>query len=249
MFTPDIRATTAFYRSVLGWGSEPAESAGADTYELFHLDGRTLGGVTASTDRGSGSAWTIYFTSPDVHATARAVEHGGGTVSMAPMDVLDLGRAAEFTDPQGGRFGAWTAASFTGFEAADRPGTLCWTELWTDDVTAAKKFYAGVFGWGFQDMVMPGDEEFTYTLLTPPGAGEDRMHGGLCQAEVPGPEGSAANWHPVFAVTDCDDTTARVAAEGGQVLMGPEDAEGVGRLSVGKDLFGADFVLLTPAPE
>lgn len=54
-------------------------------------------------------------------------------------------------------------------------------------------------------------------------------------------------WHPVFAVTDCDAAVAKVTENGGSVQMGPEDAEGVGRLAVCLDPSNADFVVLAPA--
>lgn len=60
--------------------------------------------------------------------------------------------------------------------------------------------------------------------------------------------GGKPYWHPVFHVTDCDAAVARVTGNGGSVQMGPEDAEGVGRLAVCLDPSKADFVLLTPAP-
>ncbi len=54
-------------------------------------------------------------------------------------------------------------------------------------------------------------------------------------------------WHPVFAVPDCDAAVAQVTSNGGSVQMGPEDAEGVGRLAVCLDPANADFVVLQPA--
>ncbi|ASU84246.1 VOC family protein [Nocardiopsis gilva YIM 90087] len=248
--TPDVEATVAFYRGVIGWD---AVSAGPDTggYMLFQKDGKAVGGVGPLMTEGTRSVWTVYFTSPDVDATARTAEGIGGTVHTPPTDVLDLGRMMEVADPQGGRFGVWQAGTFPGFEITDAPGSVCWTELYTPDAKGAKEFYADLFGWGFQDMGMPGDSSQTYTLLAPSGAGEDRMHGGLMQADtaaMPG-TGGRAYWHPVLAVNDCDAAVAQVRVGGGQVLMGPEDAEGVGRLCVVHDPFGAELVLLTPSPE
>lgn len=59
------------------------------------------------------------------------------------------------------------------------------------------------------------------------------------------PDGNAY-WHPVFAVVDCDAAAARVTANGGSIVMGPETSPGVGRLAVAHDPFGAECVLLTP---
>lgn len=128
----------------------------------------------------------------------------------------------------------------------DAPGSLCWTELYTTDAAAAKEFYGGVFGWRFSDMALPGGG--TYALITPAGLPEERMHGGLM--ELPAEHLALAHgrpyWHPVFAVGDCDAAVAAVTENGGSVQMGPQDAEGVGRLAVCLDPANADFVVLTP---
>ena len=50
---------------------------------------------------------------------------------------------------------------------ADSHGSFAWYELMTTDMEAAKAFYAGVVGWGAQDVSMPGT---TYTLFTAGGA-------------------------------------------------------------------------------
>lgn len=154
---------------------------------------------------------------------------------------------AQYTDPLGGQFAVWQPGTNTGVELVDEPGSLSWTELYTSDAAAAKEFYGGVFGWQFSDMPLPGGGG-TYALITPAGLPAERMHGGLM--ELPGENlalsGGRPYWHPVFHVTDCDAAVARVTENGGSVQMGPEDAEGVGRLAVCLDPSNADFVLLTP---
>ncbi|GAB3169060.1 hypothetical protein GCM10027162_07570 [Streptomyces incanus] len=74
------------------------------------------------------------------------------------------------------------------------------------------------------------------------------MHGGLMELgkEDLAPAGGHPYWHPVFAVADCDAAVAAATGNGRSVQMGPEDAEGVGRLAVCLDPWNADFVVLTP---
>lgn len=155
---------------------------------------------------------------------------------------------AQYTDPSGGQFAVWQPGKNAGFELADVPGSLSWTELYTSDAAAAKEFYGAVFGWQFGDMEMPGGGG-TYTLITPAGLPEERMQGGLMQVreEDLALAGGQAYWHPVFAVADCDAAVAAVTGDGGSVQMGPTDAEGVGRLAVCLDPADADFVVLTPS--
>ncbi|WP_017539873.1 VOC family protein [Nocardiopsis halophila] len=246
---PDPQAASDFYRAVLGWRTR---SAGPDAggYAFFTSEDRTVAALGPLTEEGARSAWTVHFCVPDAEAAAAAVEKAGGAVRVAPMDVMGLGVLAHFTDPQGGRFAVWQSQDFAGFDAADTPGALDWVELWTTDSAGARAFYDAVFGWSFQDTELPGGGG-TYTLLTPAGAGEERMHGGMMQmaaADLALTQGDA-DWHPVFRTEDCAAAAAAVAPAGGRVLMGPEDAPGVGRLAVCTDPAGADFVLLQPRPE
>lgn len=244
---PDVGAAAAFYGAVLGWEFQDyGPEAGG--YGLLRQDGKAVAGIGPLTEEGARSAWMIYFSSPDADATTEAVQRAGGTVRVPPMDADGEGRLAQYTDPQGGQFAVWQPGNMAGVELTDDPGSLCWTELYTTDSAAAQEFYRTLFGWQNEDMQLPGGGG-TYTLVTPAGLPKERMHGGIMQ--VPGEmlelTGGRPYWHPVFAVADCDATTARVTANGGTLQMGPEDAEGVGRLSVCVDPSGADFVLLTPS--
>lgn len=248
---PDVPAAAEFYKAVLGWQfqSYGPDAPDAGDYGVLKRDGKTVAGIGRLTEEGARSAWMIYFCTPDADATTGAVERSGGTVRVPPMDADGEGRMAQYTDPQGGQFAVWQAGTTKGMEAADEPGTLCWTELYTTDSAAAKEFYGSLFGWETQDMELPGGDG-TYSMITAAGQPPERMHGGLMQlpAEALTLTGGKPYWHPVFAVEDCDATVAKVSASGGSVQMGPEDAEGVGRLAVCADPSGADFVVLTPAP-
>ncbi|MGW0466507.1 VOC family protein [Streptomyces sp. NPDC003027] len=244
---PDVGAAAAFYTAVLGWEYESMGDGEDMEGGMFRKDGKTVAGLGKLTEPGARSAWMIYHTVTDADATTRAVKNANGTVRLAPRDLDDWGRMAQYSDPLGGQFAVWQPGKNTGFEIADQPGSLSWTELYTSDAAAAKEFYGTVFGWRFSDMELPGGGG-TYSLVTPAGLPEERMHGGIM--ELPKDAltltGGRPYWHPVFAVTDCDDAVAKVTENGGSVQMGPEDAEGVGRLAVCLDPSNADFVVLTP---
>ncbi|MDT0341534.1 VOC family protein [Streptomyces litchfieldiae] len=243
---PDIGAAAAFYGTVFGW---EFESFGPDAggYGVFRLGGKTVAGLGPLTEEGARSAWMVYFATPDAEAAARTVTERGGTVRVAPLTIEGESRMAQFSDPQGGQFAVLQAPGSQGLEAVDVTGSLTWTELYTTDVGAAKEFYGALFGWTTSDMELPGGGG-TYALITPAGAGEDRMQGGIMQLppEALDLTGGRPYWHPVFGSADCDATVALLTGKGGSVQMGPEDAEGVGRLAVCTDPFGADFVVLKP---
>jgi predicted enzyme related to lactoylglutathione lyase len=244
---PDVRAAAAFYGAVLGWDYASMGEGEDAEGGTFRKDGRIVAGLGRLTEEGARPAWMIYYSVTDADATTRAVESAGGTVRVAPTDLDGWGRMAQYSDPLGGQFAVWQPGWSKGVELVDEPGSLCWTELYTSDAAAAKEFYGGVLGWRFGDMELP-DGGGTYSLVTPAGLPEERMHGGL--VELPAQDLSLADgrpyWHPVFAVADCDAAVAAVTGNGGSVQMGPEDAEGVGRLALCLDPSGADFVVLTP---
>lgn len=245
---PDVPAAAAFYGAVLGWEYE-SMGAGEDMDGgMFRKDGKIVAGLGRLTEEGARPAWMIYYSVTDADATTRAVERAGGTVRLAPRDLDDWGRMAQYSDPAGGQFAVWQAGKNSGFELADEPGSLTWAELYTRDAAAAKEFYGGVFDWWYSDMEMPGGGG-AYTLITAPGLPEERMQGGLMEVreEDLALAGGRSYWHPVFAVADCDAAVAKVTENGGSVQMGPDDAEGVGRLAVCLDPSNADFVVLAPA--
>jgi uncharacterized protein len=245
---PDVAAAANFYTAVLGWEFEPYAADPAN-YGSFKHNGKVVGAIGKLTEKGARSAWMLYFSTPDADATAETAKQLGGKVRTAPADAEDMGRMAQLTDPQGGQFAVWQPGKNPGFEAADEPGTLSWTELYTTDAAGAKAFYGNLFGWTTEDMPLPGDPSGTYSIITPAGGDKDRMQGGLMQlpAEHLALTDGRPYWHPVFNVADTDATIAAAKKHGGSIQMGPEDAPGVGRLAVCLDPSGADFVILTPA--
>jgi uncharacterized protein len=242
---PDVAPAARFYAAVFGWTHEAMPGA---EYGFLRDGDDVVAGIGRLTEEGARSSWTVYFHTDDTDAAVKAAEQAGGT-ARTEVTGGDWGRMAQLTDPQGGRFAVWQPGEHKGMQKTDAPGTLGWVELMTTDVAGARRFYGELFGWQTSAMPMPGDAGMTYTLLTPEGQGEERMHGGMVElpADALQATGGAAYWHPVFGSEDCDATVAKVTANGGSLQMGPEDAEGVGRLAVCTDPAGAEFVVLTPA--
>lgn len=246
--SPDVDASAEFYARLFGWEVEtPSPEAGG--YRNFRLDGALVGALSPMMAQGQPIAWSLYFTTPDVDATVGAALDLGATVHVDPMEVMDLGRMAYLSDPQGGTVPLWQPRGFTGAEVVDTPGSLMWTELWTPSAEGAKDFYGALFGWEFNDISLGAGQ--VYSTIRPAEQGEDRYFGGIMGVSAENLEqtGGAADWHPVFHVADCDAAVAEVRAAGGQVYMGPEDTPGVGRLAACADPFFAGFILLAPSPE
>lgn len=240
--SPDTDAAAAFYTGVFGWDYV---SAGPDAggYGFFQQRGKTVAALGPLTEEGASSAWSVYFQTPDADATAKATEQGGGTVRVAPMDVMEAGRMAAMTDPSGAQFAVWQPGAVKGLERASEDDTLVWVELHVADPEAALGFYRELFGWRWQEMEAPG---MTYRVIsTAEGDLEDASFGGA--AELQG-EGMAPSWVPYFAVADADRTAEAVQGNGGSVLMPAADVPDVGRIAWFADPFGAPFAVLKPEP-
>jgi predicted enzyme related to lactoylglutathione lyase len=184
--------------------------------------------------------WATYIAVENADATAEKITAAGGQVILPPMDVLDVGRMAVFTDPIGAFFSIWQPGTHPGAQLVNEPGTWSWSELLTTDVDASIAFYSAVFGWG---AVTQGDGPMPYTEWQVGG----RSVGGMMpkppmmRAEVP------PHWEAYFAVTDTDAAVARVAELGGSQLMAPMDIE-PGRFAVVADPTGAVFNVIALKP-
>ncbi|MGA5821912.1 VOC family protein [Kitasatospora sp. NPDC094028] len=110
----------------------------------------------------------------------------------------------------------------------------CWVELGTSDPAAAKAFYGELFGWRAD------------TDVRPEAGGYTQMHLGDAPAAAVTPlyaPKQPTAWTVSFAVTDADDTAARIKDGGGALLMEPADVFDLGRFAVAADPSGAVFTL------
>jgi uncharacterized protein len=116
------------------------------------------------------------------------------------------------------------------------PGVPCWIDTSQPDPEAARDFYAGLFGWEFED-VMPPDSEGRYFI--------GRVRGGDVAAVGSIPEGAPpmALWNTYIWVDSADDAAAKAVDAGGKVLMEAFDVMDAGRMAVLADPEGAAFMV------
>ncbi|MGW1929254.1 VOC family protein [Streptomyces sp. NPDC001919] len=240
--SPDTEAAAAFYSAVFGWEFRSA-GPGAGDYGFFQQDGRTVAALGPLTEQGASSAWTVYFQTPDADATARDAESAGGAVRLAPMDIMEAGRAGALTDPGGARFALWQPGTTKGLDRTSSTNALVWVELHTEDPEGVLAFYRTLFGWRSAEMDAPG---MRYRVLsTAEGDQQDASFGGAAELQDirRGPR-----WMVYFDVEDADATVASARSHGGSVLMPAADIPDVGRVAWLADPFGAPFAVLKPAP-
>jgi predicted enzyme related to lactoylglutathione lyase len=262
---PDPNAAVDFYRGVFGWDFEDVMPPGAPgSYFMARLHGGDVAAVGSNPDGAPPVAmWNTYVAVADADATAAKVRDAGGAVVSEPFDVMEFGRMAGFSDPEGAMFCVWQAKQHKGARVVNEAGSLNFNGLNTRNVAAAKSFYGAVFGW--QTIDVGGGTE----MWTLPGYGDEleRATPGLRKmiAEMGAPAGFEdvvasvnpiaddqadvpAHWSVTFGVDDADATAAKAAALGGSVVMPPVDAAWV-RMTVIRDPQGATFIANKFVPE
>src|SRR5262249_18598813 len=116
------------------------------------------------------------------------------------------------------------------------PGNFSWIELATTDQTAAKDFYAKIFGWSFKDY--PTGPNEVYTLFQV----EERDAAAACTLRPAQPSpGVPPHWNLSVAVQTADAPAARAAERGGKALAPPFDVFDSGRMAVVQNPTGASL--------
>jgi predicted enzyme related to lactoylglutathione lyase len=116
------------------------------------------------------------------------------------------------------------------------PNNLSTFSIHVDDVDRARTFYEAVFEWQFEPWGPPG----FYLIHT----GDDESPGilGLMHKRLVPRSGTGLNGiEPTFAVADVDVITARVAANGGRLIMQKSVIPTVGELVRFLDTEGNDI--------
>ena len=116
-------------------------------------------------------------------------------------------------------------------------GVPCWVEALQPDASAAVEFYAGLFGWAFDEPApMPGGFPGAYFVARVEGHAVAGIGSLAERSGLPAPA-----WTTHIRVDDADEAVARVSAAGGTVHAGPLDASPAGRVAFLADPAGALF--------
>ena len=233
----DPAASRAFYAELFGWGVRelPEEEAGG--YHFFTLRDKLVAGFGPAHDEDVG--WTSYMSVDDADDAAGRTEAAGGTVLMAPMDVVDTGRMAILADPTGATFGVWQAGTHKGAEIANEPVSLSWNELVTRDLDRAKAFYGEVLNWTIDDVPLGGDHG-DYSVVKVDGRGV----AGMVAMDDGYPPEVPSHWLAYFAVDDADDTVRRAEKLGARVTAPPTSVPTVGRFATLSGPHGEAFAVI-----
>jgi uncharacterized protein len=240
----DIPKAISFYSSQFGWDIQQGgpEVGG---YSMAKLDGRNVGAIgPLMGPPGTPSAWSTYFASSDVDATAAKIKSAGGQLLTEPMDVMDAGRMLVGSDITGASFGVWQGRNHTGAEVVNVPGAFTWSEHMSRDFEGAKAFYAAVFGYEYGDMSSDG---FSYATLLINGQQVVGGIGAFPEGTETGHQedtGHQAFWGVYFGTSDTDKAVDVATSHGGHVVRPASDSP-YGRVAVVADNQGAVFSLIS----
>jgi predicted enzyme related to lactoylglutathione lyase len=260
---PDPDKAVGFYADLFGWQFEdvlPGDAPGS--YHIARIGGGDVAAVGSIPEGAPPVAeWNTYVWVDSADAAAAAARAAGGQ-AMEPFDVMDAGRMAVVTDPEGATFCVWEARAHRGARVVNEHGALNFNDLATRDLDRAEAFYGALFGWkalnlpsgvmwalpGYGDHLeeaMPGLRDQMAAMGAPDGFVD------VVAAVTPiaAEDGSTpAHWGVTFGCDDIDATAARAAELGGDVVSGPVDAPWT-RVAVIRDPQGATFTAGQFVPE
>lgn len=233
----DPAKAAEFYSSLFDW---EVQDMGPDAggYRMCMLRGKAVAGLGLKEDPGP-PRWTTYVSVDSADEAATRVKDNGGQVMVEAMDVFDAGRMAVFADPTGAVFSVWQPNQHIGSQLVNEPGSMCWNELVSTDVEAARRFYPAVFGWQHETHKSETMEYTEWRL-------GDRPVGGLMAKPAAMPPQVPSHWAVYFAVDDCDATIKEVTSLGGRQMTPAMDIP-QGRFAFVTDPEGGAFGVIALA--
>jgi uncharacterized protein len=262
---PDPEAATDFYGGLFGWEFENAMPPGSGgTYYIARLNGREAAAIGSIPEAlPQVAAWGTYVHVESADETAATVREAGGDVLLEPFDVMEFGRMAAFTDPEGAVFYVWQPKEHQGARVVNEHGAVNFNDLHTRDVEGAKSFYGAVFGWGtfalgggFEGWTLPGygdflerDDPDLRERLAETGGGEgfEDVVASIVPIGDDQPD-TPPHWGVTFAVDDADAIAEKATELGGKVIVPPMDAPWV-RMTVIADPQGGTLTATKYVPE
>ena len=207
--TNGTAAAKEFYTALFGWEYKDDEIGPDMIYTMNLKNGKATGAMyelgEERNKQGVPPHWLSYISVDKLEPVVESIKASGGTIIVEPMDVMEVGRMAVFSDPQGATAGLWQPKVHAGAEIVNEHGALTWNELLTNNVDAAGKFYTDVFGWGAETADMGG---FNYTSFS---VGDRPNAGMMAITEEMGP--IPPNWMPYIACDDADATAEKVKSQ------------------------------------
>jgi predicted enzyme related to lactoylglutathione lyase len=239
LMTTDMKAAESFYKTVVGWTTEPFKGTGHPYTALIRSGNVGVGGIMERpAEMKAPPFWAMYVAVPKLEDAVAKITRLGGKTHTDVISIPDVGRMQLLMDPQGAAFYIIEPASQEQRpEGAAEIGDASWHELATTDPKAAMTFYQDVFGWQPGQSMDMGEMGMYQMFNRPHGQIGGIMKKPAQMADMP------SNWQIYFRVPDVDAAAERIKAAGGKVLNGPMDVPDGDRILNAMDPQGAAFGL------
>jgi hypothetical protein len=226
LFTSQPAEATKFYCDLLGWTSTTIDQKGK-TYTIFTNDGVPVAGLAPHSyaKESHPSRWIGYVSVADINATVAAVEKSGGKVHAAAKKFPDRGFQAIVADSDGNVIGLLQSSSGDPADEYTKAGAWNWFELYVRDPKATTTFYHQALGFDVAPETN-SDRKSDFVLSS---SGNSR--GGVAPIPDDAKDGKPS-WLGVIRVADLDQTLAKVAGLGGEVLVAPHSVEFGSRFAI-----------------
>ncbi|MCP4574461.1 MAG: VOC family protein [bacterium] len=229
--TSDQQRAGTFYQALFDWGRADQDRGEAGVYTRFTRDGLVCAAMyelsPVQTGQGMTSQWFQYVTVDDADTASERAQELGGTVLAGPLDIMEHGRLAVLRATDQSVVCVWQPRRTYGVAVKDADGAMCWNELISADLGAAREFYGSLFGWEHRHTLEAGRP---YTVCY----GADGSAAGMLDLPVDMMD-VPNHWLVYFAVADCDAAAARAAELGGRALVEPTNLPTVGRFAILQD--------------
>ena len=146
LMTTDMNAAESFYKTVVGWKTEPFPGAGQPYTALNRGGGVSIGGImNRPAEVKAPPFWAMYIAVPKLEDAVAQITKRGGKTHTDVITIAGVGRLQLMMDPQGAAFYIIEPASSEQRpEAAPEVGDASWHELMTTDHAAHEVLPGGV---------------------------------------------------------------------------------------------------------
>jgi uncharacterized protein len=237
LFTSNPDAASKFYCGLLGWTSQEIGQKGSE-YTIFSNNGVPVAGLSphSAGKEDHPSKWIGYVSVADIKTSAYLVERNGGKVHAQPKKFPHRGFQAIITDGEGVAIGLLQSSSCDAPDDETVPGGWNWFELYAKDPVASSNFFHTALYYDVTSETR-GGRKSEFVLSS---GGTSRA--GI--APLPDGENVTSSWLGIIRVTDIDQTLAKVAGLGGEILVPPHGVEFGSRFAIVSDPTGGAIGLV-----
>ncbi len=228
LVTSDVASTKAFYGQLFNWTFEQR-----GRYTIVSLHDKRIGGILdiqPVTPGRHAARWISSLSVSDVDQAVSVVLENGGKIHKGPENILDRGRVALVSDPQGAQLSLIHTKMGDPSDGPIAEGSWLWHELWTNDPDSSVNFYQELAGYSTVE------ELDSYLILK----AEDKWRAGIRNLFNQALE---QRWVPVIKVNDVKTISALAKQFGGKVIIEAENPDYADQVALLADPSGALFMI------